>query len=340
MRVMRQTKHKPTKKHAQRPSNNRQIQPKKAPFIAHVHELRRRLFYVALSVGIFGGIAFALQRTLTRLLLAPAGNQQFIYTTPGGGFDFQFRLCLYAGIAASIPVIVFQILRYINPLLKHETRRFLLWATLASSILAAGGIVFGYVLGLPAAMHFLLQGISTTKQIEALISIQSYLSFILTYLLGTALLFQIPLILLLINRIKPLPPKKLFKQQRWLIVGSLVIGAIISPTPDIRNQLIFALPIVAMYDGSVALIWFINRGRNRPKRIVALLAQDRELQATRLANFYEAVRIQNPKPQSVSTVSPKPIQNVSAPTTAPSSIRPSGYIQGFNRRQFNNRQTI
>src|SRR6478672_5538730 len=102
------------------PKRRRTNQPLKAaekqPFLEHVYELRRRLFYVIVSVTIFSAAAYGIEHSIVSALLKPAKHQEFIYTTPGGGLDFLFRLCLYVGIACSIPVIVYQILRYLEPL--------------------------------------------------------------------------------------------------------------------------------------------------------------------------------------------------------------------------------
>lgn len=280
---MTRTRNKPTRRN--RP--DRKAGAEKQAFIAHVNELRKRLFYIVVSVALFGSLAFSIEDVLTSWLLAPAAGQKFIYTTPGGGFDFLFKLCLYSGIAASIPVIVYHIFRYIHPLLKEESRRFMLGCTLWSSLLAVAGIAFGYIVGLPAALHFLLQGFSS-DQISALITIQSYMSFVMVYLLGTALLFQIPLILILTNRIKPLSPKKMMKHQKWVILGAIILGAIISPTPDIRNQLILSGPIILMYEVSIGLIWILNRRYRKPRKIVELLKKDAELRTERLARFEQA----------------------------------------------------
>src|SRR6266542_258066 len=169
--MMRKTKNKPARKLSQRQLRSQSEVAAKVPFIAHIHELRRRLFFVAVAVGAGTGIAYAVQKPLTRWLLQPSGSQQFIYTTPGGGFDFQFRLCLYAGIALAIPVILFNLFQYIHPLLGNESKRYLAWMVVASTALAMLGIGFGYFFGLPAAVHFLLQNF-TTDRIKALISIQ------------------------------------------------------------------------------------------------------------------------------------------------------------------------
>jgi sec-independent protein translocase protein TatC len=339
---MKKTKNKPARSHSQRQLRKRYEAPERLAFIAHIRELRKRLFYAAAAVGLGAGFAYSVQETLTTWLLKPSGNQQFIYTTPGGGFDFQFKLCLYTGVALAIPIIVFNLFKYIHPLLKNESKRFMGWLMFSSSLLALTGIGFGYFFGLPAAMHFLLQGFSSSR-IAALISIQSYMSFVMIYLLGSALLFQIPLILLLINRIKPLPPKKLFANQRWFIMGAFVLGAIISPTPDIRNQLVLTGPIIIMYELSIVMIWLINRRTRRPRKVVELLNKDSETQEERLASF-EKARTEWRKTMQASHPIARPVSKVVANQAAtanqseqngvadPISQRPRKYVQDFTRQ--------
>ncbi|HEU4914789.1 MAG TPA: twin-arginine translocase subunit TatC [Candidatus Saccharimonadales bacterium] len=298
-----------------------------------MYELRKRLFYIAVSVGLFGISAAGVQTQLTDLLLKPANGQQFIYTSPGGGFDFVFKLCLYTGIAMSIPVIVYQLVRYLDPLVKKQTMHFIGWLSIWSGIMAGAGIIFAYYVGLPAALNFLLHGFSS-EQIKALINIQSYLSFVMIYLLGSALLFQIPLIMIFINKIKPLQPKKLMKLQKWVFLIAFILGAIISPSPDIRNQALLSGPIIIMYEFSVGLIWSINRRQRKPKKVVALLQKDAEIQAERLAKFQQAQQIWQ---QALQT---QPAHNKPAAATtirrAPLSVRPTGrpnnYLRDFSRQ--------
>lgn len=315
------------------------VETQRVTFIAHVHELRKRLFIIALSVSLFAGIAYSVEKQLTAWLLKPAGAQQFIYTTPGGGFDFLFKLCLYAGIAASIPVIVYQLFRYLQPLFKYEGRRFMLTCTLWSSILAISGIAFGYFAGLPPAMKFLLEDFSS-NQISALITIQSYMSFVLIYLLGAALLFQLPLIILLINRIKPLSPRSLMqmKYQRWVIVGALIVGAIVSPTPDIRNQLMLSIPVILMYELSILLIWARNRHSRHSRKIMTLLQKDTQLQIERMTKFKEAQIALLQKEQSSHVTSPQATSpqtsTMTAATKQNTAARRANYIQDFRRQPY------
>src|ERR1700712_3779501 len=96
-----------------------------ASFMEHLRELRKRLFYVAISVIGWSALAYAVQQHLVNALLKPSHGQSFVYTSPIGGVDFLFRVCLYSGIILSIPVIVYQLLCYAAPLMKTSSRRFI-----------------------------------------------------------------------------------------------------------------------------------------------------------------------------------------------------------------------
>jgi sec-independent protein translocase protein TatC len=260
----------------------------KAPFIEHIYELRKRLTFVALAVVAGGVSAYFVQKQLIAILIKPAGDQQFIFTSPGGGLSFVLNLCILVGIIVAIPVIVHQLLRYLQPLIKRSAMRFIWWGSFASGALALAGILFGYFFGLPASMHFLLYEFANTTQVEAMIAIQSYLSFVMMYLLGSALLFQVPLIMILINRIKPLNTKGLMKFQRWFAVIAFVLGAIISPSPNVQDQLMLSVPMILMYQLGIVIVWFMNRKHRKAKKVEALRIKDQEAREARMSQFHQA----------------------------------------------------
>jgi len=245
------------------------------------------LFYVVLSVGLWSTATYAVQQQVVKALLKPAHNQQFIYTSVGGGVDFLFRVCLYVGIALSIPVIFYQILKYIEPLIKKDAVKFITWASAASGILALGGMAFGYFIGLPAALHFLLHQF-TTSQIHPLLTIQSYMSFVIIYMVGSALLFQLPLIIITTNRIKPLKPRSLFKYERWVILLAFIGGGLMNPSPRLQDQLLLSGPVILTYQLGILIVWLMNRGHKRPSHIIELMEKDAAMRAERLAKFRQA----------------------------------------------------
>lgn len=234
-----------------------------APFIEHLHELRRRLFFVAVTLTAFSVAAYSVQQTVVRLLLAPSHGQHFIYTSPLGGLNFLIKVCLLVGIVCSIPVIVYQFLRYVEPLMREPSRHFIRWGTFVSGVLAVLGMAFGYFLGLPAALEFLLNQF-TTAQIQPLLTIEAYLSFVSVYMLCAALMFQIPLIVLFINRIKPLTPGGLLRMERWVILFSVILAFIMNPTPNLISQFLIAIPMILTYQLAIGIIWWQSRG-SRPK---------------------------------------------------------------------------
>ena len=254
--------------------------PAIAPFREHLYELRRRLFYIALSVIVWSSAAYAVQQHIVSTLLKPSHGQSFVYTSPIGGIDFLFRVCLYTGLIFSIPVIVYQLLRYMEPLMKSDSTKFVAWGSAISGILAAAGIAFGYFAGLPAALHFLLHQF-TTSQIKPLITVQSYMSFVMVYMVGAALMFQVPLILICINRIKPLKPSSLFRYERWVILLAFIIAGLMNPTPNLLDQLMVAGPIIVMYQVGIAIVALINRPR-WPSNVRKLFEADLEKQAKRV----------------------------------------------------------
>ena len=246
----------------QKPKPNRINKPSRgqdrAPFLDHVYEFRYRLMWVASIIVVFTSLGYIIRDRLVAILIHPADKQQFIYTTPGGGFNFLLQISIYFGIVVAIPVIIYHTLRYLEPLLANPDRAFVLKCASLSAFLAICGMAFGYFVGLPAALVFLTNQFEN-KQITALFTLNDYLSFVTVYMLGSALMFQLPVVMIFANRIKPLNAKKLALSQRWVIKLAFVAAAIITPTPDIFNQCIIAIPIILVYQFGVILVAYQNR---------------------------------------------------------------------------------
>src|SRR6185369_16896992 len=135
----------------------------KLPLIEHLKELRRRLVYVAVCIAVGSGVAYGLEHQLVDVLLRPSHGQSFIYTSPLGGMNFLFTVCLDIGLVVATPVIIYQLLAFIRPLMQDTTRKFLLIASGITGLLAVCGVVFGYFIGLPSALHFLLHQFTTVQ---------------------------------------------------------------------------------------------------------------------------------------------------------------------------------
>jgi sec-independent protein translocase protein TatC len=227
----------------------------------HVAELRVRLLWWGGAVAIGSGLGYVWRQPIQDALLKPL-NLPLFYTSPGGGFNFLLKICLFFGVLVSVPVLVYHLLRFIEPTLPHRSRFLIVKALIASTALTVAGAAFAYYVTLPAALHFLNE--FSSDQVKALISTNEYISFVTIYVAAFAMLFQLPLILLFVNNITPLSPGGLMKQQRLVVVLSFVAAAIITPTPDIVNQTLMALPIIVLYQISIVLVWVANRKAPKP----------------------------------------------------------------------------
>lgn len=254
---------------------------KKSPVIEHLYELRKRLFYIFIAFILGSIVVYFFQEHIVNFLLKPSNNQQFIYTNPGGGIAFLFQISFYGGVLLSIPFVIYQIVEFLSPLIDKSTRSLVYKYSFISAFLAMIGFIFAYYIGLPAALKFLGNQFQT-KQIHPLFTIQEYFSFILIYLLGTALLFQIPLIVNIIDKIKPIKPRTLLKLEKYVIGFSFIISMIMVPTINIINQLIIALPIIFMYQISIILVWRKDSKKKRPTWVMDLVEKDRIIQSERL----------------------------------------------------------
>ncbi len=232
-------------------------------FIEHFYELRSRLFWVVTSLILASAVGFHFKDYLVKFVVAPLGGEKLVYLTPGGGFSFIFTVCLYFGALLTIPVIVYHIYRFLQPVLGKTSRRLVVAIVFMSCVLAASGAVFGYMAAIPAAINFLMTfaGDAVSPSLTA----ESYLGFVVAYMLGLAALFQLPLLLFIFDHVKPFPPGALLSSQRFVIVGAIIAAAIITPTPDIVNQLIIAVPIIVIYQLGAVAIYIRRTLRQRSK---------------------------------------------------------------------------
>lgn len=232
------------------------------PFSEHLRELRARALWCLLALLVGTGIGYFLHGSLLTLLVQPL-NQPLYFSSPAGGFEFILQVCLFFGLLVAAPVTLYHTVRFVEPVLPRRSRRFIVKLLVASSLLLVAGISFAYFISLPAALHFLsLFGVA---EVEALITTTAYLTFATRYILGFALLFQLPLILLLINSVTRLSTKTLLSKQKWLVLSSFTFAAILTPTFDILNQLLFALPIILLYQLSIGLLWLTNRNAKQAR---------------------------------------------------------------------------
>lgn len=310
----------------------------------HLLELRNRFFLIAVVLVVTSTVAYVFRDTIIALLLDPLDGRQLQYLTPGGGFTFIFSVIFYAGLAAAIPVLIHQAYAFFSPVLSDKVRRRGGWLLFWSPMLLVAGVLFGYIYAVPGALNF-LYGFADEYVVSALTA-ESYLDFVVKYTLGLGLMFQIPLIMMIIHWIKPQKPMKLLKFERWVVLLSFVIAAIITPTPDPVNQTIVAVPIILVYQiGFIAILLNIRRGkkierRNQKAALAAKKAAEKLRETAPLPAPEPEIQPKPlPQPAPVKVPQPKPVAPARSAAVPTPARRAGPAMDGFVQRGASQRRS-
>ena len=287
-------------------------------FHDHVKELRNRLFVVLLSIGIFTVIGYLSRNSIVNFIHEPLSSPLY-YNTPSGAFNLSMKISVVTGIFLSIPVILYNAVRFLEPALPTKLKRGHIGLTLiASSVLAIMGGLFGYYILLPLSLHFF--GGYSSKTISPLLSANEYFNYVINLIIAFALLFQIPLLIDFANRIKPFRPKQLIKYQKHVIVGAIIIAIILPFTFDPITQFIVAVPIVALYYLSILIITISNRETRKQKTI---------RKYSNIAPIATKVSSYSPVFNNISTepiIKPEPVKIEAIPVSIIIAKKPSKYF--------------
>ena len=220
--------------------------------IAHLTELRKRLIRSLIAIGIGSCIAYYFIEDIMHLLTGPAGK--LYYMQPAEAFFTYIKVAIFVGFLIALPIVLYQIWRFVLPALIGMERYLLSVIVPVSLILFLAGIAFSFFLVLPAAVKFLV-GFST-QELQPMFSIKQYFDFVIAFLLPFGFIFELPLAIVLLAKVGIVSSKFLAKQQRIVIFLTFVIGAVISPTPDIFSQCMIAIPMILLYEISYVIVRF------------------------------------------------------------------------------------
>lgn len=228
----------------------------------HLDELRRRLVRALMAFMVTFLISYAfseqiyafLARPIYRFLPTAADGTQakLVFLGITDPFILYIKVAALAGLFLGSPLIFYQVWAFVAPGLYKREKRLAVPFIFFGSLLFLGGGAFGYYIAFPFAVEFLL-GIG--DQFQPTITVTSYLSFLMTVILGLGVMFEMPTIIFLLTRLGVVTPRFLLRHFRWAVLIIFLIAAIITPTPDIINLCIFAVPTLALYLVGVGVAW-------------------------------------------------------------------------------------
>jgi len=164
-----------------------------------------------------------------------------------------------AGLLLASPVIFYQLWRFIAPGLYQHEKRVVLPFTLLSSLFFFGGAAFGYFVVFPPAFKFLL-GYSNDF-LSPMPTVKEYFSLCLRLLIAFGVIFELPIFMVLLAKMGVVNASFLNRHRKYAILLSFVIAAILTPTPDVINQCLMALPLIVLYEVSIVAVWLLGRKR-------------------------------------------------------------------------------
>ncbi|KAG6391655.1 hypothetical protein SASPL_149412 [Salvia splendens] len=225
----------------------------------HLDELRQRVFVSVLAVGAAIVGCFAFSKDLILLLEGPMSAQgvRFLQLAPGEFFFTSLKVSGYCGLLLGIPVILYEIIAFVLPGLTLAERRFLGPIVLGSSVLFYAGIVFSYLVLTPAALTFFIN--YSDGAVESLWSIDQYFEFVLVLMFSTGLSFQVPVIQLLLGQVGLVSSAQMLSIWRYVVVGSVVAAAVLTPSTDPLTQMLLAGPLMGLYLGGATMVKVLGR---------------------------------------------------------------------------------
>ena len=190
--------------------------------------------------------------------MASGDNDKLIVTTALEPFSLYIKVALYAAIAISVPFLLLQIWGFVSPGLYPHERAYVTPFTLLSSISFVLGAAFAYYVLFPPAGKYLL-GIGSGFRL--LLKASDYFDFIVLIMLGMGVVFQMPAITYVLARIGLVTAGFLVKIWKMALIVILIGAAVLSPTADIMNMLLFAAPMMVLYVVSIFVAWIFNKPR-------------------------------------------------------------------------------
>lgn len=251
---------------------DKDLEAGRMPFFAHLRELRDRVR----SASIYFGIAFVgcfyyskeiyrwLQQPLFDVWLAneqKLGPPKMVFSSVTEPFWVYMSVSMWAGIFIASPFIFFQLWRFVAPGLYKRERRIGVVFALFSGVFFVSGALFCYQYVLRSLYEFLLS--YATEDLHPMLVMKDYLDLTRNMMLAFGAVFELPLLIYFLALANLVTPRGLWRFNRWFIVLAFIIGAIITPSPDVVSQLMMALPMIVLYNASIIAAHFVYRGKQK-----------------------------------------------------------------------------
>ena len=242
------------------------------PFLDHMEDLRWTLLRMLMSLVAGMAVAFAFVSRLMELLrlplraVDPGLEAKLIVDGITDSFMIPLELAFFAGIVISLPLLIYFLASFILPALTRKEKRFLFPGILVSTMLFLTGTYASYKLVLPRTLKFFYD-YANANHLNVFWKWRDYLSFSTWLTIGMGLLCQLPIVVISLSLLGLVDYKLLSKTRAYAIISILILAAIIAPSPDPVTFFAFGVPIIALYEACIWIVWLIDRRKLRAESL-------------------------------------------------------------------------
>jgi sec-independent protein translocase protein TatC len=242
----------------------------------HLEELRKRIVRALIGPAVAFVACWSFREESAEYLARPIyqvlpEGTKLAFLGISDPFVLYFKRTGLVALFVASPFVFYQVWRFVAPgLYGRERRHALPFIFFTSAFFAAGGIV-AYKVAFPVAVDFL---IGMGSQFDPVITADRYYRFLMYVIFGLGLMFELPVLIFLLSGLGVVTPRFLLRHFRWAVVLIFVLAAFVTPTPDIVNLCVFALPTIGLYLIGVAAAWVVVRGKRKEKAEAEAAAED------------------------------------------------------------------
>jgi len=243
------------------------VEDERLPLTNHLEELRWRIVKCLAAVAAGFGLSYAFADDIFAFLVRPfnavkPAGSQLIFTSLPEAFVTYLKIAFFSGLGLSLPVIFYQLWRFIAPGLYERERRYVLPFVLVSTCFFLSGAAFAFYVVFPFAFRFFLEVAGTSA--TAMLTLKDYLSLVIQLLTAFGLTFELPVIMYFLAKLGVVNYAMLARSRKYALLAIVTVAAVLTP-PDVVSQILLSIPLLALYELSIWVAYVIERRKAAAK---------------------------------------------------------------------------
>jgi len=254
------------------------------PITEHLGDLRKSISISLIALLVTFAAAFTVSEHILDIMMFPlkysldfsvrelylhfvsddklGGNTKLVFLAPAEAFWMNIKISIVAGLILALPVIFYQFWKFISPGLLPKEKKYVLPFVLSATGLFLFGAAFCLFIVLPFAMDFLLT-YKVGDFLMPMLSVGQYVDFCLKFILAFGIVFELPIVIVFLTKMGIVNPRTLAKNRKYSVLIAFVLAAFLTPTPDVFNQTLMAVPMILLYEVGIWFSIFLDRKKKR-----------------------------------------------------------------------------